>query len=69
MPKKVTRVAIVCDDDCTWYVRRVRHVVHNITRDGDEMAYHCREPIGGRYDTLDVAVRLVGMRAAIFAVG
>jgi len=51
--KRVTRVAIVCDEDCNWYVRRIRHVHHKL--DCDEMIHHCDEPIGGRFDTLDAA--------------
>jgi hypothetical protein len=51
--EKVTRVAIVCDADCNWYVRRVRRVVRDLDR--DEMVYTCDWPIGGRFDTLDAA--------------
>jgi len=51
--KRVTRVAIVCDEDCFWYVRRIRRVVRDLDR--DEMIYTCDWPIGGRFDTLDEA--------------
>ena len=51
--KRVTRVAIVCDEDCNWYVRRTRQVVHMLHR--DEYVYYCDGPIGGPYDTLDAA--------------
>ena len=51
--KRVTRVAIVCDEDCFWYVRGIRHLHH--TLDCDERIYYCDEPIGGRFDTLDEA--------------
>jgi uncharacterized protein YcgI (DUF1989 family) len=51
--KRVTRVAIVCDADCFWYVRRIQHVIHDVG--SDAMIYYCDEPIGGRFDTLDEA--------------
>jgi len=51
--KRVTRVAIVCDADCFWYVRRIRRVVRDLDR--DEMIYACDWPIGTRFDTLDEA--------------
>jgi hypothetical protein len=44
--KKVTRVAIVCDEDCNWYVRRVARVVHMLHR--DEMIYRCDRPMKQR---------------------
>ena len=51
--KRVTRVAIVCDESCNWYVRRIKTVYRDL--DHDEMVYRCDEPIGGRFDTLDAA--------------
>ena len=51
--KRVTRVAIVCDESCNWYVRRIKTVYRDL--DHDEMVYRCDEPIGGRFDTLDEA--------------
>jgi hypothetical protein len=51
--RRITRVAIVCDEDCNWYVRRVREIRHDLDR--DEMIYYCDQPIGGRFDTLDAA--------------
>jgi hypothetical protein len=44
--KRVTRVAIVCDADCNWYVRRVREVRHDLDR--DEMIYFCDRPMKQR---------------------
>jgi hypothetical protein len=51
MSKQITRVAIVCDEDCNWYVRRINWL--DFYR--DEAIYRCDQPIGGRYDTLDAA--------------
>ena len=51
--KRVTRVAIVCDQDCNWYVRRIRMVRHDWGR--DERVYYCDIPIGGKFSTLDEA--------------
>jgi len=51
--KRVTCVAIVCDEECNWYVRRIRQVRHDL--DLDEKVYTCDTPIGGRFDTLDEA--------------
>jgi len=51
--KRVTRVAIVCDADCFWYVRRVALVKYDGIR--NEMSYVCDRPIGTSYDTLDEA--------------
>jgi hypothetical protein len=53
MRKKVTRVAIVCDDVGNWFVRRIARDRHDLDR--DEMVYYCSVPIGGRFDTLDAA--------------
>jgi hypothetical protein len=53
MKKRVTRVAIVCDEDCNWYVRRIREVGYDFSR--DERVYYCDLPIGSRFDTLDGA--------------
>jgi hypothetical protein len=53
MKKRVTRVAIVCDEDCNWYVRRIREVRYDWGR--DERVYYCDRPIGTRFDTLDEA--------------
>jgi len=44
--KKVTRVLIVCDEDCNWYVRRIRRVVRDLDR--DEMIYRCDRPMKQR---------------------
>jgi hypothetical protein len=37
--KRVTRVAIVCDVDCSWFVRRIASSRHDLVR--DEMVYRC----------------------------
>ena len=44
--KKVTRVLIVCDEDCNWYVRRIRRVVRDLDR--DELIYRCDRPMKQR---------------------
>ena len=51
--KRVTRVAIVCDEDCHWYVRRVAFSKYDSIR--NEVSYVCYQPIGTSYDTLDEA--------------
>ena len=51
--KRVTRVAIVCDEDCFWYVRRIAFSKYDHTR--NEVTYVCDQPIGTSYDTLDEA--------------
>jgi hypothetical protein len=44
--KRVTRVAIVCDADGTWFVRRIAWSRHDINR--DEMIYYCDRPMKQR---------------------
>ena len=51
--KRVTRVAIVCDAECFWYVRRIALVKYDGIR--NEVSYVCDQPIGTSYDTLDEA--------------
>lgn len=41
----------------SWYVRRVTCVVRDAIK--DEMIYHCDEPLGDPYPTLDEAVAFV----------
>jgi hypothetical protein len=48
------RVAIVCDENGTWYVRRIRTVEHDL--DANEKIYYCDEPIGRNYATPEAAV-------------
>jgi hypothetical protein len=50
-----TRLLIV-DDGSDWFVRQVRLIEHDLTR--DEKVYRCDKHIGGPFDTLDDAVRL-----------
>jgi hypothetical protein len=38
------RVAIVCDEDCFWYVRRIAFSKYDHTR--NEVTYLCDQPIG-----------------------
>jgi len=42
MKKRVTRVAIVCDDAGNWFVRRIARSRHDLAR--DEMVYCCDRP-------------------------
>ena len=44
--KKVTRIAIVCDADGTWFVRRV--ALSKYYRERDEMIYWCGWPMKQR---------------------
>jgi hypothetical protein len=44
--KRVTRVAIVCDDDCTWYVRRIAFSKYDRVR--NEVTYVCDRPMKQR---------------------
>jgi hypothetical protein len=44
--KRITRVAIVCDADGTWFVRRVAFSKYD--RERGEMIYRCDRPMKQR---------------------
>lgn len=50
----MARHLIANDESGKWYVRRIREVEHDLTR--DEKVYRCDQPIGGAYDSLPDAV-------------
>lgn len=48
------RILVVFDGD-SWFVRRVRVIEHDLTK--DEKVYRCDAPIGGAYKSLAEAIR------------
>jgi hypothetical protein len=56
MNKSKDRVAIVSDENGDWYVRRVRTVEHDLSK--DEKVYHCDKPIGLRFPNVEGAVMM-----------
>jgi hypothetical protein len=48
------RYLLVNDASGKWFIRHVRMVEYNLTK--DEKIYRCDAPAGGPYDTLDFAI-------------
>ena len=57
------RVAIVCDEKGTWYVRRIRVVEYDL--DANEKVYRCDSNIGVSFTTPEAAV--AAAKQAIYA--
>lgn len=54
--RQKNRVAIICDGEGNWFVRRIRVIEHDL--DKDEKVYRCDFPIGTKFDTPEQAVSM-----------